>query len=362
MKRILNESLSDFKRAISESADFHLSEIKKLKFEEPRRFKKKANEDQYGFNSKLSDVLNEAKSSCSSQQLDKVSPNNGSALKEREFVSEAICNFISNKCLEVLDITETRPLKNVAQLMFWNQNVDCLNCRSPWLPPSIPAKFVYSDASVHACGSFIQNENKVFHQNWSPAERKKSSTRRERLKTVELVLISFAPSLHNVFQKGLWQEVFKDPDLQSLSARLQTTILSARAPATVSMYDRAFRRWKEFALSKHELSYLPANLMHVAVYLQYVLESTRSSSSVDTAFYSIKWAHESAGLVSPTDNPLVNQGVRKAAKRILGAKRCHRKEPLSIEIIKDIISAADLSNTLQLRNICLYFLCYAVFF
>ena len=70
---------------------------------------------------------------------------------------------------------------------------------------------------------------------------------------------------------------------------------------------------------------------------------------------------ESAGLVSPTDNPLVNR-VREAAKRILGAKRCHRKEPLSIEIIKDIISAADLSNTLQLRNICLYVLCYAGFF
>ena len=47
--------------------------------------------------------------------------------------------------------------------------------------------------------------------------------------------------------------------------------------------------------------------------------------------------------------------MREAAKRILGAKRCHRKEPLSIEIIKDIISAADLSNTLQLRNICIMF-------
>jgi len=33
----------------------------------------------------------------------KVSPNNGSALKEREFVSEAILNLIRNKCLEVLD-------------------------------------------------------------------------------------------------------------------------------------------------------------------------------------------------------------------------------------------------------------------
>ena len=86
------------------------------------------------------------------------------------------------------------------------------------------------------------------------------------------------------------------------------------------MYDRAFRKWKDFALRKKELSYFLANPMHVAVYLQYVLESTRSSASVDTAFYSIKWAHESAGLVSPTDNPLVSS-VRDAAKRILGTKR-----------------------------------------
>ena len=55
---------------------------------------------------------------------------------------------------------------------------------------------------------------------------------------------------------------------------------------------------------------------------------------MDTAFYSIKRAHESAGLVSP--NPLVNR-VREATKRILGAKRCYVKESLSIEILKDII-------------------------
>ena len=61
MKRILNESLSDIKRANSRSADSHLREIKKLEFEEPRRFKKKPNEDQLRFNSKLSDVLTEAK-------------------------------------------------------------------------------------------------------------------------------------------------------------------------------------------------------------------------------------------------------------------------------------------------------------
>ena len=70
------------------------------------------------------------------------------------------------------------------------------------------------------------------------------------------------------------------------------TILSAKAPATVNIYDRAFRRWKEFALSEHKLCYFPANPMHVAVHSQYFSESTRSSSSVDTSFPSIKWAHE----------------------------------------------------------------------
>ena len=54
----------------------------------------------------------------------------------------------------------------------------------------------------------------------------------------------------------------------------------------------AFKRWKDFAVSNLKGNYLPANPIHVAVYLQHVLESTKSCSSVDSAFYVIKWAHE----------------------------------------------------------------------
>lgn len=72
MKEIPNSPLSDIKRANTNTADWHLRQIKKLKFEEPRQFKKKANEDQYRFNSKLTDVLGKAKSLCSAQNLDKV--------------------------------------------------------------------------------------------------------------------------------------------------------------------------------------------------------------------------------------------------------------------------------------------------
>ena len=66
-------------------------------------------------------------------------------------------------------------------------------------------------------------------------------------------------------------------------------------------------------------------------------------------------------MASPTDNQLVSR-VWEAAKKILGAGRPNRKEPLSLEVLKDIVEGTDLSNILQLRNVCLYVLAYAGFF
>ena len=50
MKSMLDNSLADLKRSHADTADTQLKEIKKLKFNEPHRFKKKGNEDQYRFN------------------------------------------------------------------------------------------------------------------------------------------------------------------------------------------------------------------------------------------------------------------------------------------------------------------------
>ena len=80
------------------------------------------------------------------------------------------------------------------ELVFWGENVDSLIFHCPWVPLQPPAKFVYSDASDLACSSFIDNEQKIFHQNWSPAESSKSSTWR-KLRTVDLALSAFAPDL-----------------------------------------------------------------------------------------------------------------------------------------------------------------------
>ena len=123
-----------------------------------------------------------------------------------------------------------------------------------------------------------------------------------------LSLIAFPFYFTDIFKEGIWKETetFQDPYLQSLTPRLQTSVLSARALATTNIYHQAFGKWMDFTLSKLNFSFLLAKPVHVAVYLQHVLESTNSSSSVDTAFYAIKWAHEIAGVASPTDNQVVS--------------------------------------------------------
>ena len=67
MKSMLESSLRDLKRSHADTADSYLKEIKKLKFDEPHRFKKKGNEDQYRFNLRVGDAIEEAKKACSSQ-------------------------------------------------------------------------------------------------------------------------------------------------------------------------------------------------------------------------------------------------------------------------------------------------------
>ena len=60
MQKMLDASVSQLKRSASESAESQLQEIKTLKYNEPHKFKKRANEDQFKFNSKVIDTMSDA--------------------------------------------------------------------------------------------------------------------------------------------------------------------------------------------------------------------------------------------------------------------------------------------------------------
>ena len=71
-KVLLPDTVGQIKRANEDAADLQMREIKRLKHSEPHKFKRKANEDQYKFNLKLGETLDNAKSATHKSQLEKV--------------------------------------------------------------------------------------------------------------------------------------------------------------------------------------------------------------------------------------------------------------------------------------------------
>ena len=72
LKDLLHDTVGQIKRTNEDAADLQMREIKKLKHNEPHKFKWKANDDQYKFNLKLGETLDNAKSAAQESQLQKV--------------------------------------------------------------------------------------------------------------------------------------------------------------------------------------------------------------------------------------------------------------------------------------------------
>ena len=124
----------------------------------------------------------------------------------------------------------------------------------------------------------------------------------------------------------------RDPSLRELASRLESTVIASRATGTTDSYRRAFLRWRNFAASSDEIQVFLAMPGHVALYLQHVLDTTKSNSSVDSAIYGIQWAHNLADVPAPTNSPIV-RAISRASNRIIGTRVTNKKEPISPDMI-----------------------------
>ncbi|VDI40637.1 Hypothetical predicted protein [Mytilus galloprovincialis] len=85
---------------------------------------------------------------------------------------------------------------------------------------------------------------------------------------------------------------------------MSSFIVESKAENTSKKYFYGFKRWKTF-INEHNMSELPANPVHVALYLTYLIDKHCSPSVIDSAVYSIKWAHELNGFNDPTNNSVL---------------------------------------------------------
>jgi len=78
------------------------------------------------------------------------------------------------------------------------------------------------------------------------------------------------------------------------------------------------------------------------LYLREKIESCNSPAPIEFAVYAVRWAHEIAGISSPTESSLVKQ-VLEASERLLG-KPVQGKQSLDLDVITKV---AEKLNTPQ---------------
>ena len=117
---------------------------------------------------------------------------------------------------------------------------------------------------------------------------------------------------------ALWTDLThaRDPYLSSLADKLPDVVLGARADNTTLTYLNGFKRWRSWAYKLSEITVLPAATAYVALYLFSVLQASTSPSLVQSAFYSIRLAHDGAGLQSPTSHTLPQKVLESARRRL----------------------------------------------
>jgi hypothetical protein len=108
-------------------------------------------------------------------------------------------------------------------------------------------------------------------------------------------------------------------------------------------------------------SVLPCSELHIALYLQHLTEISKHHSTVESAFYRIKWVHDMAGLHNPCKSDLL-RNIVESAKRML-SRTIKKKEPVSSDLMKMLFQRFDTCDStlkdLRLLGVCS--LCYTGF-
>ena len=169
-----------------------------------------------------------------------------------------------------------------------------------------------------------------------------------------------------VLQKGFWLgsgPLLKGNSLKVLMSQLLHLQIGLKASLTTRKYSFGWDRWRTWARSKVGIAVFPAHLLHISLYLTHLCrEAERKGTSVavlESAMYSIRWAHQLAGLDGcPTDHPFVKSTLEGARRRL--ARPVQPKDPLRLETVREIAPRYSASDRLaDIRFLAIFLIGYA---
>ncbi|CAL5222084.1 g4391 [Coccomyxa viridis] len=141
-------------------------------------------------------------------------------------------------------------------------------------------------------------------------------------------------------------------DIQQLMHLMPGALSSAKAASTMKRYCPSWGYFKEWCAG-HDLSFLPAAPLTVALYLLMLTQKANSFSTIKMASAAIAAFHSFASQPEVTTAPIVN-AIREHAKRKL-PDGVNKKEPLPWEKVEEVckLLAERPASSGRLRNLSL---------
>ena len=103
-----------------------------------------------------------------------------------------------------------------------------------------------------------------------------------------------------------------------------------REEDTVKKYHQYFKIWKVWTTT-HQVCFLPAEPMHVTLYLLSKIQAGHTFPTIDASFYAIKFFHKALFIVEPCSHFFVTN-IFEAAKRVT-AHKIKKKKALSLHYL-----------------------------
>lgn len=157
-----------------------------------------------------------------------------------------------------------------------------------------------------------------------------------------------------VHESGLRHGSFNE-----LSSKMSLLLVKSKSDSTVSKYYSYFKKWEDFITSKGGVA-IPAEPIHVALYLTELIDKQSSSSIVSNVVYSLKWAHSLRNLHDPTDNLFV-KNLLEASKRLLTKPKTRKDIVTTDNLIMLCDKYIQSDDILVLRDLAMILIAFAGF-
>ena len=143
-----------------------------------------------------------------------------------------------------------------------------------------------------------------------------------------------------------------NPVLRELIERIPQFVSRMKQPKTINIYTKVYQKFERWIVEMGEMPTYPTNEHAVALYLMFLVEHQKSSSTIRAFISSVKRVHMLGGFASPTDSSLVQIFLDSASRQVPG--KVKHKRPVTKHMLQqlhdDMVKSDGSMSLLEMRD------------